>query len=496
MKKIIFTIIILIITSVNSFAENAKFSIFFVNGMFNSKQDAKMSRDFLEEKIRNELNSDINITFHLAYNQQELQNIGNPGTSLITTAIGQLFELSIQKGLDNYTKLWKILDGSEIAPDWMVDASKKLASLANDISYVVDFDLQKHIDKYMDEINKGRIVIIVSHSQGNLYANRAYEFLAIDRLEIVAIATPANFVAGDNNYVTLKKDIIIESVIDSLPQNTSNTTSQKDWTGHSFTKSYLEGDVSGPKILNYIVEIIKSYICVDEDRDGYYTGGICGGALDCDDFNSNIHPNQSEICNDNLDNNCNGEIDEGCEPELEEINIYADNNNSQDSFARLTIWSNGNEQYSGYNTEYLQMKYDAGRSEERALLYISLEEIPDSSKIISAQLKLYGYAISNYVNAVPRVYLGKLLGLWPENISWEIVPESDNLTNTLFENTGINSWHEWNVTDYVQDCVNGQWQNFGFVLYFQNQNEINAKFYSSEYEEADKRPKLEIIYEK
>jgi hypothetical protein len=55
--------------------------------------------------------------------------------------------------------------------------------------------------------------------------------------------------------------------------------------------------------------------CSDNDGDGYYTTTECAGAseIDCNDANSNIHPNANEICENNIDDNCDGSVDEGCD---------------------------------------------------------------------------------------------------------------------------------------------------------------------------------------
>ncbi|MEW6519102.1 MAG: S8 family serine peptidase [Thermodesulfobacteriota bacterium] len=48
--------------------------------------------------------------------------------------------------------------------------------------------------------------------------------------------------------------------------------------------------------------------CLDQDGDGV-TG--CDG--DCNDGDSTVYPEASEICGDGIDNNCDGSVDEGCE---------------------------------------------------------------------------------------------------------------------------------------------------------------------------------------
>jgi hypothetical protein len=84
-------------------------------------------------------------------------------------------------------------------------------------------------------------VLLVAHSQGNLFGNKINELLTTkekERFRMVSVATPADNVAGDFTlsalYTTLAGDIVIAAIPGSFAGNASGF-------GHTFVESYLFG---------------------------------------------------------------------------------------------------------------------------------------------------------------------------------------------------------------------------------------------------------------
>ncbi|OIP33322.1 MAG: hypothetical protein AUK47_19240 [Deltaproteobacteria bacterium CG2_30_63_29] len=85
-------------------------------------------------------------------------------------------------------------------------------------------------------------------------------------------------------------------------------------TGDVWECGTIEDCISGFECINRVC-VKKAGIdfpCRDEDKDDAWFGPECDPAtqmIDCDDANNQIHPNATELCN-NQDDNCNDETDE------------------------------------------------------------------------------------------------------------------------------------------------------------------------------------------
>lgn len=105
----------------------------------------------------------------------------------------------------------------------------------------------------------GDKVLLVAHSQGNLFGNEVYDNLLPEyqgKFNMVSVGTPANSVLdGIEPYTTLTCDIVINSIIGHL-ESKMPCSGVEEITGHEFVPSYLANEDS----LNEIAENIKKYL--------------------------------------------------------------------------------------------------------------------------------------------------------------------------------------------------------------------------------------------
>ena len=130
--------------------------IYFANGMNNESWDILASKDALQDLVV--LTSDR--SFGISENTKE-------------TFFRQLLEVYSQKESES-SQFWLWLADMSLAPQWFQDAViAAQTTLVNNVSYALDKDLRIMINEYLQDLNSGKKVVIVSHSQGNFYANEA-----------------------------------------------------------------------------------------------------------------------------------------------------------------------------------------------------------------------------------------------------------------------------------------------------------------------------------
>ena len=126
------------------------------------------------------------------------------------------------------------------------------AARANSTSYV-DPTVIRHADAYRTKLASATRVLVVSHSQGNLYTNAAFARLQTMNLGdsvtngfvSTGVASPAAYVAGNGGYVTASTDIVINALRafspTTLPATDFSlpTMPEEDPAGHAFSEIYL-----------------------------------------------------------------------------------------------------------------------------------------------------------------------------------------------------------------------------------------------------------------
>lgn len=135
-------------------------------------------------------------------------------------------------------------------------------SLSIDLGlFVLGDQVDEHLTKIRGYLSQGKRIIIVSHSQGNLYINEEWNALTSaerNNVNVVAVATPADHVAGNGLHTTLYEDWIANYLFpNAQAANIGNDEPcGSDWTCHGFKESYMRGENSRSRIVEEIISFL------------------------------------------------------------------------------------------------------------------------------------------------------------------------------------------------------------------------------------------------
>lgn len=231
MKKII----LLLTLTLSLFASDAcKLDVYFGNGVWNDREEAEASKIALEEFMRDH-NPDrfpiaeegITYSFKVAYNKGDNWDIDD-----LLETFWQLHE-SGQVGDFYFGFITRIMDAANVLTLQEGDYRSRMAAIAAQAFTNTETMLQTYRNESFSNNNN---VLLVAHSQGNLFANDVYGLLTDDersRFQVVGVGVPADHVVTGDNYVTFTFDPVIQPIPNSLPANVSGF-------GHTFVPSYLD----------------------------------------------------------------------------------------------------------------------------------------------------------------------------------------------------------------------------------------------------------------
>lgn len=204
-------------------------SVYFANGVWNTHHQATQNLLVLMSRLQSSLPSSeyAELAFELAY---------NPTQGYIL----DLWEVFNQSVGPSFPRLLNMLAGRVPAPPQIRATWIGLSLAASAQNVVTQSVLQRHLNGYRSDQLEGRKVVVVAHSQGNFFANAAYDALSAEERRgfgIVSVANPDRRLPGIGSYSTLVQDLIIAGVPGSLPANVSN--SESTTLGHTFGRDYM-----------------------------------------------------------------------------------------------------------------------------------------------------------------------------------------------------------------------------------------------------------------
>jgi hypothetical protein len=225
--------------------------IYFVNGVWNTLAQARDGQNILQDAYQTSAQSQYpnqTFEFKLAYNYhaskvrdvievigQKLNEIADEDANTLTAA--QYFNLYMT------VKSFEDVVPSQARPLTVVIEEY----LAGRITEAVT--ASSHIQKYQTDLQEGKRVLLVAHSQGNLFANQAIAALMDEygsSIGLLGVASPAALTYNNSPYYTAHDDRVIDAlriIHDVLPSNIENDpgvfNDDRDFSNHQFNSSYL-----------------------------------------------------------------------------------------------------------------------------------------------------------------------------------------------------------------------------------------------------------------
>jgi hypothetical protein len=246
-------------------------TVFFVNGVTTTLDDARLNAGKLELEFLNRLpgmSAAVQANCHVfALNY-------NPTGG----EVNDFFEAALQQVDITPTRFWLELEGLNLFTRELIRDA--LEAPLTDLNRIDASTNERHAVAYREQITSPscRRVLIVPHSQGNLYTNAAYDLLFNQppspppgTIKIVGVATPAQTVAGNGLYRTSTTDVLINAIRlirpGTLPPNTNwgitpLLLSPSYSGGHSFI-GYLSADPSRTDILSDIESSLTALAAVN-----------------------------------------------------------------------------------------------------------------------------------------------------------------------------------------------------------------------------------------
>ncbi|MCI0615478.1 hypothetical protein L0244_21010 [bacterium] len=230
-------------------------TVFYINGVDNSEEDARASREKLQDELEKHpsYNPDC-IRVKPAYNHDEVWKL-----DLVQALEQKATEFAVE-----FSNAVGMLFRSVIPDDWFLDGVIDEVYSRN-TGEVVDAQKDEHLVLYRQEIAAGKQIILVPHSQGGFYANAEWSSLTFaeqSNAHIVATSTPASSVADGGPYTTLVEDAIAGLFFPgALVANAQNAEPCEGdltdrWTCHGFKESYLHGTNSRTQIVDDIAALL------------------------------------------------------------------------------------------------------------------------------------------------------------------------------------------------------------------------------------------------
>lgn len=248
----------------------------YMNGVNTTSDMAEEDTTAIRHLISSECAASIDVDVSLAYNQTRRTRLDVVED---VPPLLDLLEACIQLSAENSTgndvwRCWEWIEGVT-AITLRSDPRVTLASLELTEAMVEDWEGSNRsqiLEQVQDHLsNASQEIVVLAHSQGNLFANLVFDELDESqqtRYRVVAVATPSSRVAGNGPYTTFVGDPI-NWVPGSLDANRRNDSlcGGIEFACHYLVNSYLAHGESRRRIVNQLLNINDAPLATIEFTD-------------------------------------------------------------------------------------------------------------------------------------------------------------------------------------------------------------------------------------
>ena len=299
--KIVFTGMVLFYTALhaaNDYSECIT-DIYFGNGVWNTYAQARDGKDELkkrlilkgiikEDEIMNagESPTGKKYAFKIAYNWHGMYR-NDPDHDEKFKQFFDLAETYVQMKeagqVDNHS-LFKMLEWFIIDNGYPEEFKEKLKAYVYLATITHLSNVQEMAADYQElSFDKGHRVLLISHSQGNLWANdmvKTFKPWQRDYFRNVGVAVPADHLEAKSRYTTLSCDKVMMIIPGHLDWN-EKCYGVEEISGHEFVRSYLRNANSEQRIFRDSEFFIKILGALDSQWKIVKQPNHCDS---CDDF--------------------------------------------------------------------------------------------------------------------------------------------------------------------------------------------------------------------
>ena len=240
--------------------------IYFGNGVWNTYTQAKDGENELrkrlilkgiiqENEIMNEGESAVGkrYAFKVAYNWHGMYRT-DPTHDEKFKQFFDLAETYVQMkeaGQVDNSSLFRFLEWFLIDAGYPEEFRQKLKAYVSLATVTHLSNVMEMVADYQQySFDKGHRVLLVSHSQGNLWANdmvKAFKPWQREYFRNVGVAVPSDHMEAIGRYVTLTCDKVMMAIPGHLPPN-QECYGVEELSGHEFIRSYMRNDNSEHEI--------------------------------------------------------------------------------------------------------------------------------------------------------------------------------------------------------------------------------------------------------